>query len=120
MNQSKILVLVKTYKATSSMATGGSPSHRQLAWHPKGTCSLEIHLGGIAYYQSYPQNNNQTFFLTAIRNPASRGMSRFFFTQVSCNRSSTEDETIIKFLEESPNKYPMFLASSPQGGYQIV
>jgi hypothetical protein len=75
----------------------------------------------MEYYQFYyPRNNNQTFFFMAIGIPASRAMSHFFFSLVSRNHSSTEDEMIVKFLEESSNEYSMFSASSPQGDYQIV
>ncbi len=56
--------------------------------------------------------------VTSVRDPASRAISRFYFTAVSRNHSKTDDDTTIAYLQTTIEEVNAYAATLHQGGYQ--
>ena len=107
----KGLLYVKVPKAASS--TTASVWHRIA--RNNGNCNIVWEHGQGKYYGN--RDKSASFLLGSIRNPASRAISRVFFTQASQRKEESTDANVLKWLNTTDGHFGAI--SEGQGGFQL-
>ena len=107
----KGLLYVKVPKAASS--TTASVWHRIA--RNNGNCNIVWEHGQGKYYGN--RDKSASFLLGSIQNPASRAISRVFFTQASQRKEESTDANVLKWLNTTDGHFGAI--SEGQGGFQL-
>lgn len=112
------ILYVKNFKAASSTAAGVA---LRLAYRlPNNNVSSHgwvrfHHAPGFTYRNRHP---TKSFLFTSVRDPASRALSRIFYTQISHHRyDPNDDQALLTFLRDTDSQYGSVRHFG--GGYQV-
>eukprot|EP00934_Nitzschia_sp_Nitz4_P008754 Nitzschia sp. Nitz4//scaffold120_size68122//29785//31020//NITZ4_006044-RA/size68122-processed-gene-0.45-mRNA-1//-1//CDS//3329534278//8744//frame0 len=108
------IILVKNYKAASSTSAGIALRLNDI--YGDGTRKW-VNFDHIQGYKFAGRRRDRSIMFTSVRDPASRSLSRIFYTEISRVGRNPRNDVILEALQSTDNQYGAI--SHEGGGFQV-